>query len=106
VPAVLVAFVLCYGAYLGTSVSVTPVLARAVLGEARFGSQYGALQLGAMLAAAAGPVAAGALYDATGSYGRALALWIGAMAAALAVALWMRVAPAVALTGPAAEPAT
>jgi MFS family permease len=93
-PAVLVAFVLCYGAYLGTSVSVTPVLARAVLGEARFGSQYGALQLGAMLAAAAGPVAAGALYDASGAYGQALALWICAMAAALAVALWMRAEPA------------
>jgi cyanate permease len=44
-----------------------------------------------MLAAAAGPVAAGALYDATGGYGQALALWIAAMAAALAVALWMRV---------------
>jgi MFS family permease len=93
-PAVLIAFVLCYGAYLGTSVSVTPVLARAVLGGERFGSQFGALQLGAMLAAAAGPVAAGARYDATGGYGQALALWIGALAAALAGALWMRAEPA------------
>jgi MFS family permease len=100
-PALLGAFVLCYGAYLGTSVSVTPVLARAVLGEARFGSQYGALQLGAMLAAAAGPVAAGALYDATGGYEEALALWIAAMAAALAVALRMRVEPAAAFCAPA-----
>lgn len=100
-PAVLVAFVLCYGAFLGTFVAVTPVLARAVLGEERFGSQYGALQLGAMLAAAAGPVAAGALYDATGSYGRALVLWMGALAAALAVALWMRVETAAALAGAA-----
>jgi len=86
----LAGFVALYGMAVGTYVAVTPVLARELLGEDRFGTLFGVLQLIAMLAAAAGPVAAGALFDSTGSYTEATGLWIGAMFCALLVALAMR----------------
>lgn len=89
-PRALVGFVALYGLALGTYVAVIPPLARDVLGAERFGARYGTLQLGGMLAAAAGPVLAGACFDATGRYREAIGLWQGALAAALAVSLRLR----------------
>jgi hypothetical protein len=43
-----------------------------------------------MLAGAVGPIAAGAVFDATGSYRNAILGWIMAMTAALGVAFVMR----------------
>ena len=88
--AFLVGFVALYGTALGAYVAVTPALAHEILGEHRFGTLFGVLQLIAMLAAAVGPVAAGALFDATGGYAEAMGLWVGAMFCALLVALGMR----------------
>jgi len=88
--ATLAGFVALYGVALGTYVAVTPALAHEILGEDRFGTLFGVLQLIAMLAAAVGPVAAGAIFDATGGYGQAMGLWVGAMFCALLVALGMR----------------
>jgi len=87
----LVGFVVLYGLAMGTYVAVMPALAREILGEDRFGTLFGVLQLIAMLAAAVGPIAAGALFDATGHYSEAIALWVGAFACALLVALAMRI---------------
>jgi MFS family permease len=88
-PAALVGFVLLYGLALGTYVAVVPALARGVLGSARFGTLFGALQLGGMLAAALGPIAAGLLFDATGHYWEANLMWVGAMLGALVIAVAM-----------------
>jgi MFS family permease len=100
----LVGFVVLYGLALGTYVAVTPALAREILGENRFGTLFGVLQLVAMLAAAAGPIAAGALFDATGHYTEAIGLWGGAFACALLVALAIGRPVAQALPEPVAEP--
>jgi MFS family permease len=97
----LAVFAALYGLYLGTQVAAVPALALQVLGAARFGSLFGALQLGAMLAAAAGPVVAGAMFDLTGRYDEVVAFWIAALLAALAVAVWMP-APRDGLAGEAA----
>lgn len=91
----LAGFVALYGLALGTTVAVMPALAREILGEARFGTLFGVLQLIAMLAAAVGPVAAGAFFDATGRYTAAIGVWVGAFACALLVALAMRCPAAV-----------
>jgi MFS family permease len=88
--AALATFVFLYGLALGTDVAVIPPLARDVLGVQGFGASFGALQLASMLAAGAGPIAAGVLFDATGGYTEAIGLWVGAMLCALAVALTMR----------------
>ena len=45
-----------------------------------------------MLASAVGPVASGMIFDATGRYGGALALWLVAMGSAAIIAWWMRAA--------------
>jgi MFS family permease len=89
-PGALAGFVTLYGLALGVLAAVTPALARDVLGAARFGTLFGVLQLLAMLTAAAGPVIAGVVFDATGRYSGAIALWASAMGASLAVALAMR----------------
>jgi MFS family permease len=86
----LVTFVALYGLAIGALAAVTPALARDVLGAERFGVLFGVLQLVGMLTAAIGPVAAGVVFDATGRYTAAIALWGAAMAAALVVALAMR----------------
>jgi MFS family permease len=86
----LVGFVGLYGLALGTYIAVQPALAREILGEGRFGTLFGVLQLISMLAAAAGPIAAGALFDATGRYSEAIGLWFVAFTGALLVALAMR----------------
>lgn len=88
-------FVALYGLGLGAYLAVLPPLARSVLGAERFGTLFGALQLGAMLASAAGPVLAGALFDATGGYAAALLLWELAALGGLGAALRLRLpAPA------------
>lgn len=88
--AYLAGFVALYGLALGNYVAVTPALALEILGEDRFGTLFGVLQLVAMLAAAVGPVAAGLLFDATGHYGEAMSVWVAAMFCALLVAVSMR----------------
>ena len=87
------AFVLLYGLALGTQIAVIPAIALIVLGGERFGALFGILQLAAMLASAVGPVASGVLFDRTGGYTGALALWIGAMMVAALIAFMMREAP-------------
>ncbi|MBW2234844.1 MAG: MFS transporter [Deltaproteobacteria bacterium] len=89
-PAYLAGFVALYGIALGTYAAVIPALAKETLGVDRFGTLFGLLQLAAMLAAAAGPVTAGVLFDATGHYDEAMGIWIAALSAALLVALVMR----------------
>jgi MFS family permease len=88
--AYLAGFVALYGIALGTYAAVIPALAMETLGGDRFGTLFGLLQLVAMLAAAAGPVTAGVLFDATGHYDEAMGIWIAALSAALLVALVMR----------------
>lgn len=92
--ALLASFALLYGLYIGTTVAVIPAIALGILGAARFGSLFGLLQLTAMLAGAVGPIATGAVFDATGSYRNAILGWIIAMTAALGVSLLMRGVPA------------
>ena len=81
-------FVCLYGVALGTQLSVIPTIAVSILGNERFGALFGLLQLGAALAAAIGPVASGMIFDATGAYDGALALWIAAVSGAAIVA-WL-----------------
>jgi MFS family permease len=88
------AFVLLYGLALGTQIAVVPAMAVGVLGTARFGALFGVLQLAAMLASAIGPISSGLIFDATGSYGDALLLWLAAMTAAVAVSFAMAPLPA------------
>jgi MFS family permease len=88
--AALVGFVACYGLSIGTQIAVIPPLARDVLGVRRFGTLFGALQLGAMVASAVGPIVAGLLFDATGRYTEAIGLWGAAMLCAVVVSLAMR----------------
>ena len=85
-------FVCLYGVALGTQLSVIPTIAVGVLGNERFGGLFGLLQLGAALAAAIGPVASGMIFDATGAYDGALALWIGAVSGA-ALTAWLMQPP-------------
>jgi predicted MFS family arabinose efflux permease len=89
-PAALVGFVALYGLALGTQIALVPAIAVTVLEAERFGALFGVLQLAAMLASAVGPIASGLIFDATGNYGGAVVLWLAAMAAATAVAWWMR----------------
>lgn len=84
------AFVALYGLALGTHIAVIPAIAIRVFGSARFGTLFGVLQLGGILASAVGPVMSGVMYDRTGSYGSALMIWIGMMVVAAAIAFAMR----------------
>jgi MFS family permease len=88
--AVLAAFVLLYGLFVGTEVAALPALALETLGPDRFGRRFGALQLAALLAGAVGPVATGLIFDTTGRYSLAATLWGVAIGAALLLALMMR----------------
>jgi len=83
-------FVPLYGLALGTQVAVVPAIALAVLGPERFGTLFGLLQLGNMLASAVGPIVSGLIFDASGQYGAAVLLWIGTMIIATAIAWKMR----------------
>lgn len=103
-PVCLAAFVAGYGTALGVYAAVIPALAMETLGSEGFGSIFGLLQLVAMLAASAGPVAAGVLFDRTGHYSEAMGLWLAALSAALIVAWVMRSGPAAVATGADSEP--
>lgn len=101
-PAALAAFALLYGLYLGTQVATLPLVALRVVGADRFGSLFGTLQLGGMLAAGAGPVIAGALFDRLGRYDEVLWVWIAAIVASIVVTIGLasRLPPALAETAP------
>jgi predicted MFS family arabinose efflux permease len=90
--AALSAFVILYGLALGAHIAVIPAIAVTVLNAERFGTLFGMLQLAAMLASAIGPISSGVIYDKTGQYTAAIVVWVVAMAAAAAIAWWMRAA--------------
>lgn len=90
--AALSAFVICYGLALGAQIAVVPAIAVTVLNAERFGTLFGFLQLGAMLASAIGPISSGVIYDKTGQYSGAIVLWVVAMAVAAAISWSMRAA--------------
>jgi MFS family permease len=90
--AALSAFVILYGLALGAHIAVIPAIAVTVLNAERFGTLFGVLQLAAMLASAIGPIFSGVIYDKTGQYTGAIVAWVVAMAAAAAIACWMRAA--------------
>ena len=87
--AALWSFVPLYGLALGTQVAVVPAIALAVFGSDRFGTLFGLLQLGNMLASALGPIVSGLIFDASGRYDAAVLLWIGVMIVAAAIAWTM-----------------
>jgi MFS family permease len=84
-------FVVLHGLAVGTQVAVLPVIALSILGGERFGTLWGILQLGSMLAIGLAPVVPGSIYDATGSYLAAIVFWIGAVLVGLIMAMLMRV---------------
>ena len=88
--AALSAFVILYGLALGAQIAVIPAIAVTVLNAERFGTLFGVLQLGAMLASAIGPISSGLIYDRTGQYAGAIVVWLVAMSAAAAISWWMR----------------
>jgi MFS family permease len=79
-----------HGIAVGTEVAVTPVLALAVLGDERFATLYGLLQLASTVALGLAPVIPGLFFDATGSYAGAVAFWVVTMLAGVGVAFAMR----------------
>jgi MFS family permease len=91
--AALSAFVVVYGLALGAQIAVIPAIAVTVLNAERFGTLFGMLQLATMLASAIGPISSGVIYDKTGQYTGAIAVWVVAMSAAATVAWWMRAVP-------------
>jgi predicted MFS family arabinose efflux permease len=86
----LLTFVVLYGLSLGAHISLVPALARIILGTQRFGTLFGILQLGSALGSALGPLSAGLLFDATGTYAGAMALWLGALVLAAITAYTLR----------------
>ncbi|MBI3781803.1 MAG: MFS transporter [Deltaproteobacteria bacterium] len=95
-PAALGGFIALYGLAFGTQIAVVPPIAVTLLNAERFGALFGILQLASMLASALGPIASGLIYDRTGTYGGAIALWLGVVAVAVVVAASMRAADGVA----------
>ncbi len=87
---VLGAFVVLHGVAVGTEVAVTPVLALRVIGESRFATIYGLLQLASTIAIGLAPVIPGLFFDATGTYRGAVAFWVATMAFGVLVSFWMR----------------
>jgi MFS family permease len=83
-------FVVVHGLAVGAQIAVVPVIALGVLGREHFATLFGLLQLAATLAVALAPVIPGFVFDATGSYAGAIAFWVIAMAAALALSLRLR----------------
>ena len=82
-------FVALHGIAVGTEVAVTPVLALRVVGEARFATLYGLLQLVSTIAIGLAPVIPGLFFDATGSYSGAVLFWIVTMLVGVGVAFAM-----------------
>jgi len=87
---ILVLFVALHGIAVGTEIAVTPVLALKVLGEERFATLYGLLQLAATVAIGLAPVIPGLFFDATGDYSGAVVFWIVTMLVGVVVAFAMR----------------
>jgi MFS family permease len=97
-------FVLIDGVSVGAQVAVVPVIAIAILGHERFATLYGLLQLGATLTIGLAPIIPGFVFDATGSYAGALAFWVTAMVAVVAIAFRMRLPEAGAIVAPSPAP--
>jgi hypothetical protein len=89
---VVAAFVVVHGLAVGAQIAVVPVIALAVLGRERFATLFGLLQLIATLAVALAPALPGFVFDATGGYGGAIAFWVLAMGAAVALSFGLRIA--------------
>jgi predicted MFS family arabinose efflux permease len=87
---VLGVFVVLHGVAVGTEVAVTPVLALRVIGESRFATLYGLLQLASTVAIGLAPVIPGLFFDASGNYKGAVAFWVSTMAFGVAVSFMMR----------------
>lgn len=87
---VLGAFLVLHGIAVGTEVAVMPVLALRIVGEARFATLYGLLQLAATVAIGLAPVIPGLIFDRTGSYRGAVVFWGAALLVGVVVAFVMR----------------
>lgn len=77
-PVVLLPFSILYGLSLGGAAVLLPVVVARCFGLLHFGKVLGLLMSGFALGVVAGPVVAGKIADATGSYQLALAIFIGA----------------------------
>lgn len=87
-PTVLLPFSILYGLSLGGSAVLFPVVVARCFGMLNFSKILGLLMSGFALGVVGGPVVAGAIDDATGSYQNALLIFIAGFAlAAVAVAL-------------------
>jgi MFS family permease len=75
---VLLPFSILYGLSLGGAAVLLPVVVARCFGLLHFGKVLGLLMSGFALGVVAGPIAAGKIVDATGSYQLALAIFIGA----------------------------
>jgi predicted MFS family arabinose efflux permease len=89
-PAVVGVFVVAHGLATGAQIAVLPVIALAILGNERFATLFGLLQLAATAAVGLAPLVPGLVVDATGSYAGAIGFWAAALLLALGVALRMR----------------
>jgi len=80
-------FAIPFGLFYGGFVALIPSLLADYYGTASAGAIIGFVYLGAALGAFAGPIAAGAIYDALGSYEPAIAFGVASCALATACAL-------------------
>ncbi len=94
-PALVVGYVLFLFLPLGTRATVVSVLVSRIAPPSKFGSVFGWLAVGNSLGAALGPLAAGAIYDASHSYLAIYLVAVGLVVIALAsLAVFVRTAPA------------
>jgi MFS family permease len=68
----LTAFLIAFGITSGATSSLVPIIVAESLGLRRFGTLTGLMGLCATIGGSAGPLAVGAIFDATGSYGPAI----------------------------------
>jgi len=78
-PALAAAFVVLYGIAVGAPLTLVPLVIAESLGLRRFGSLSGLAGIFNILGAAAGPVIAGRIFDARGSYASAFVLYAVAL---------------------------
>jgi MFS family permease len=78
------AFIVLYGIAVGAPLTLVPLVMVESLGLRRFGSLSGLVGIFNVLGAAAGPVAAGRIFDLTGSYASAFELYAVALLAGAA----------------------
>jgi MFS family permease len=94
-PALVFGYVLFLFLPLGTRATVVSVLVSRIAPPSKFGSVFGWLAVGNSLGAALGPLAAGAIYDASHSYLAIYLVAAGLVVTALAsLAVFVRTAPA------------